>query len=183
MKKCVFTLLLFCASFLTFAQPEQGQVLLTGSLSYAKTFADKEVYSIAVEGGYLTSGRNALGLSMSYVADWAFDSFSGDIYLQDNIFIGLFDKKYIGLSEDSKFFVTLTSKAQYFKYTFDTNTTEGFIVSLSPGFTFFPTRKIGLDLSMMGLAYAKAKEADDGDFSVNLNFATTSIGVSFLIGK
>ena len=63
----------------------------------------------------------------------------------------------------------------------------GLMVALKPGFTFFATNKIGIDLSVQGLQYDIAKIEDSEEtnynFNVDFNLPSVNLGCNLYIGR
>ncbi|RNI32219.1 hypothetical protein EFA69_02515 [Rufibacter immobilis] len=75
--------------------------------------------------------------------------------------------------------------------TFSTYSNKGGGVSLAPGFVFFPTNTLGLELTMGNIGYTMMKSEPEGSdsstktssFNANLGLSSVSLGVSLYLGR
>jgi hypothetical protein len=80
-------------------------------------------------------------------------------------------------------------------YTYEDKATGGY-GNLTPGFVYFPTKKIGLELTLGSLAYSKvnskqqngqllpgSSEGSSSDFGANFSLQNLAIGASFHLGN
>ncbi len=203
MKKLILSIVAFAAaSFSSFAQTEQGKFIVGGTASYQSTKSDAdnaepaENFSLVPNFGYFVSDNFALGTGLGYTYSKA--NFSSPSGQNEAIVVRPFGRYYMGLADQFKFFGQLSIPMAFgtTKSTdangdvitkTGTSTTVG--VAVSPGFAFFPTRKVGIEFALNGISYErfKVKDADENDvegagredFSFGTNLFAPQIGIQF----
>ncbi|GHE36317.1 outer membrane beta-barrel protein [Sphingobacterium griseoflavum] len=192
MKKLFLTLTAVTAfTFATHAQTEKGKFLLGGQVGFetAKvkdTDLKQNAFSINPTVGYFVSDNWAVGTGVGY--NWA-KSEQATLTSETNAFqVAPFVRNYIGEGQ-FKFFSQLSVPMQWGK-----NTTEGaaveteskfekYGVELAPGFAFFPTSKVGIELKVRGLYFDsykdKAADRTTNTFGLDANSLAPTLGVQF----
>lgn len=171
MKKVLLSLVAVAAiTFGANAQTEKGKVILGGNVGFNSTKVEgakkSDVdFSIVPSVGYFVTNNVAIGTGVGYTYNKAVSSSK-----QNEAFVvAPFGRYYVGLSDQFKFFGQLavpmafgTNKAV------DANgdtgaklgTSTAIGVNVAPGFAFYPTKKIGIELSVNGLGYAHVENKD-----------------------
>lgn len=200
MKKLLLSLVAVSAlAFSTQAQTEKGKFMLGGNVSFdsKKTDADNAKsntsFRIVPSVGYFVDNNIAVGTGIGY----AYDKTIGGTQNQAFV-VSPFGRYYANLSESFKFFGQLAVPMAFGSAKKVDN--EGNVgdkigssteigVALSPGFAFFPTKRIGIEFSVNGLSYNnyriedadgnKVKGAGSDEFSFGANFFRPNLGVQF----
>lgn len=60
---------------------------------------------------------------------------------------------------------------------------ESKVLAVSPGFSFYPAPKVGIELSLNGLMYQFPEDEGDGTFSLDLKPLSPTTGITFLLGN
>ncbi len=203
MKKLILSIIALSGLSLgSYAQTEKGNVILGGTALYqsSKSKADNAIaaenFAILPNVGYFVSDNFAIGTGVGYTSSKP--SFASPVGLNEAFLVSPFGRYYAGLSDQFKFFgqasvpmafgtVKATDANGDAGAKFGTSTSVG--LALSPGFAYFPTKKIGIELAFSGISYksTKVKDANDNvdkgagreDFSVGSSFFNPQIGVQF----
>lgn len=199
MKKLLLSLVAVAGlAFTTQAQTEKGKFIVGGNVGFNSTKvegADKADFnfSIVPSAGYFVSDNFALGTGVGYLYN---KSVSGST-LTESIEVAPFGRYYVGLSDQFKFFGQLSVPMSFgnIKDVDDVTgdvgdkraTTTAISVKLSPGFAFFPTKRVGIEVSLDGLGYHSLteKDSDTGvkatadSFGLNVNTVMPKLGVMF----
>lgn len=198
MKKLLLSLVAVAGlAFTTQAQTEKGKIILGGSAGFNSTKlkgADKSDFNFNVipSVGYFVSDNFALGTGVGY----AYNKEVSENNLNEAFQVSPFGRYYVGLSDQFKFFGQLSvplafgsnkDVANDGKVGDKTATTTSIGVNLAPGFAFFPTKKLGIELSVGGLGYNSltVKDTPTGDkatlntFGLNANTVKANVGVMF----
>ncbi len=197
MKKLLLITAIALASFFKVsAQTEQGNILLGGAISYESDKNDigddddddaDENLTIMPMIGYFVKNNLALGAGVGYAYHKA-PSGAKESYFTVMPFGRLY--KSLG-SEQFKIFGQLAVPLQFGSFENadgdDIGESTSIGVSLSPGFSFFPTKKFGIELSFTGIEFSNYKEEDnDGDtvvdtnhFSIGADFFSPQLGLLF----
>ena len=179
------------------AQTEKGNFMLGGNVGVNSTKADgapKADFSFTVlpSVGYFISNNFAIGTGVGYEYNKTVSEKT-----QDGAFkVAPFGRYYVGLSDQFKFFGQLSVPLAFgeLKAT-DANgdnsvklgTTTKIGVEVAPGFAFFPTKKIGIELSVKGLSYENYTIKAEGtgaklktnSFGLNADTFAPRLGVQF----
>ena len=203
MKKLILSVTAVCAFVLSSsAQTEKGTFLLGGTASYQSTKSDAagakadQELNLVPNVGYFVADNFALGTGVGY----NYSKVGGASATGQNeaVVVNPFGRYYVGLSDQFKFFGQASVPMAFgtVKAT-DANgdagdkvgTSTSIGVALSPGFAYYPTKKIGIEFAFKGASYNsyKVKDANDNDidgagsedFSIGTNFFTPQIGVQF----
>ncbi|MGY0040850.1 outer membrane beta-barrel protein [Pedobacter sp. NJ-S-72] len=217
MKK-LLTIAMLCASALaTNAQTEKGKFILGGTIGYSSDKMDQQQtlnkhnnLTILPSGGYFVKDNLALGLGIGYsrvIDKYTYNTNNiSQTYSQkgttDYFMISPFVRHYINISDKFKFFSQFSvpmkwgnikseteSKNPAIEFTPDSTKTTSIGVGIEPGFAFFPTKKIGIQLSVDGLSYVWSKTEDKANsfnkdqkshaFNLGTNFFAPRIGIQF----
>ncbi|QNK61804.1 PorT family protein [Pedobacter sp. PAMC26386] len=214
MKK-LLTLAMLCASAIAVnAQTEKGKVILGGTIGYSESKNENLLYNstqtnldLLPTAGYFVRDNLALGLGAGY-SRYSLEqkSAESDFYnvktTTDYFMVSPFVRHYVNISEKFKFFSQLSVPMKWGNSKVvpkegvadDTNTFKSkntsIGVSIEPGLAYFPTKKIGIQLSVNGLSYVWNKRVnkmnnslDKGDkdnaFNLGTNFLAPRIGIQF----
>lgn len=186
--KTSLTILLIVASTMLQAQIEKGTTAITGALAYNSTKiessgfeSDNDFFSVNLQAGNFIKESLALGLALGYSKAQNNDLFA----------IGPFIRKYMMTDDKFGWFIQ-----GGLGYAFGNNSVGGTetditVISgvVSPGIVFFPSEKIGIELSLNGLSYSRQKQTVGSqeiivkDVDLNLNPLDFTVGASFYFGR
>ena len=174
------------------AQTDKGNVMLGGQAAYdyEKTVdvdGNTQNYTIMPQLGFFVEDNFALGLGLGYSGSTTkspsdIKSTSGDFAVSP------FARLYKG-EGPVKFFGQLSVPMSWGTRKVDgdkTGTTERYGAAVSPGIAYFPTSRLGIELSVKGLYYEHvAVKPESGsntkrnEFGLNVNSLQPSLGVNF----
>ncbi|WP_316823500.1 outer membrane beta-barrel protein [Pedobacter gandavensis] len=211
MKKLLLSLVAVSAfAFAAQAQTEKGKIIVGGNVAFDTHKSDasgaksNSSFQIVPSVGYFVSDNIAVGTGIGY----GYSKMNGIAGPNNNTIVnGIkntsfvvnpFGRYYANLSESFKFFGQLsvpmafgTDKAVDAEGNTGAKTgkTTEIGVALSPGFAFYPTKKIGIEFALNGLNYNTLRKEDtNGDrikgagydeFSFGANFFSPKIGIQF----
>ena len=196
MKKLFLTLsAAVVVAFAANAQTEKGKVVLGGNVSYDYTKTkdvDVKGHSLNIlpSIGFFVSDNLAVGTGIGYTYEE--NSNLSAVFNADklNAFsVAPFARLYKG-DGDFKFFGQLSVPMMWGNAKDGDDAklgnTESYGVAISPGFAYFPSSKIGIELSVKGLYYQSTSLKPEGgektttnSFGLNANSLAPSIGVQF----
>lgn len=209
MKKLLLSLVAVAAfAVSTQAQTEKGKFMLGGNVSFDTKKSDASgsksntAFQIVPSIGYFVGNNIAVGTGIGYSYSKTPGVGVGAAALpgvQNQAFVvSPFGRYYANLSESFKFFGQLSVPMAFGrdkavdadgKVGAKTGTTTEIGVALSPGFAYFPTKKIGIEFALNGLSYNnyrvdnangdRIKGAGFNEFSFGANFFSPKIGVQF----
>ena len=199
MKKLLLSMVAVAAfAFSTQAQTEKGNTMLGGNLGFNTSKTDGAVkadvnFRIVPTVGYFVSDNFAIGTGIGY----NYNKKVSTNNLNEAIEVSPFGRYYVDLSDQFKFFGQLSVPMAFGnnklvdyegnvaddKYASTTNIG----VNIAPGFAFFPTKKIGIELSVNGLGYnnytAKneltGNKVETNSFGLDANTFAPKLGVMF----
>lgn len=171
---------------------DKGAVMLGGNVSYeysnvVDVDGNTQTYSIIPQVGYFVKDNLAIGLGIGYLGGTEVDT--QDIKSTLGEFTAApFVRQYAGQGP-VKFFGQLSVPMGWGNAKVDgteIGTSERYGVAISPGLAYFPSSKIGIELSVKGLhyEYSSIDATNGGDlatnsFGLNANSWAPSIGVNF----
>lgn len=200
MKKLLLSLTAVAVlGFSASAQTEQGKTILGGTASYQSQKVDgadraSQELNLVPSIGYFVSDNFALGTGIGYqFSKSAVASATGQ---NEAVVVSPFGRYYVDLNENFKFFGQASVPMAFGNVKsvnaegdagdkVGSSTSIG--VALQPGFAYFPTKKLGIELSLNGLSYNNYK-VEDGNgtelssvdsFSIGTNFFSPQIGIQF----
>lgn len=194
MKKVLLVAIFAVAGLTASAQTEKGTVLLGGNIGFGTSKSDVDGaksstnFEIMPKAGYFVSNNTAVGLGLGY----EYNKFESGAK-SDEFTVAPFTRCYRDLSDQFKFFSELSVPVGFGSEKNAAGTkvaeTTSVGVSLAPGFAFFPTKKIGVELAFSGISYENIKTEDgngnkvDGasgsSFNIGANFFAPKLGVTF----
>ncbi|MBB6272646.1 hypothetical protein HDF26_003103 [Pedobacter cryoconitis] len=199
MKRIVlFFIALTAISANSMAQTEKGKVLLGGYLDFSTQKLNSEPksrvnFGINPTAGFFISNNLVIGAGLRYMHSSypqseinPLTNKSNDYVQKSNgIALSPFGRYYIGITPQLKFFGQLQASAEWTKFKADvpentvidySNMKSNFYsASLSPGLAIFPSKRIGIELSLSGFSYSDQKFKHKGEkFSENRNFSLSS---------
>lgn len=199
MKKLLLSLVAVSAlAFSTQAQTEKGKFIVGGNVGLNSTKvdgADKADFrfNVVPSVGYFVSDNFAVGTGVGY----NYNKQVSEGALTQSFEVAPFGRYYVGLSDQFKFFGQL-SVPMNFGNVKDVNETTGDVgdkvgtvtqigVKLSPGFAFFPTKRVGIEVSVDGLGYQNSTLKDEltgakvkvNSFGLDASTITPKLGVMF----
>lgn len=203
MKKLLLSLTAVCALALgANAQTEKGTIILGGTASYQSTKSDADGarsaqnLNLVPNAGYFVADNFALGTGVGY--NYSKSATANPVGQNESVVVSPFGRYYVGLSDQFKFFGQASVPMEFGTVKpVDVNGNSGsktgksnsIGVALSPGFSYFPTKKVGIEFAFQGASYnrVKVKDANDNDikgagsedFSVGTSFFTPQIGLQF----
>ena len=171
---------------------DKGNLMLGGNASYnyskvVDLDSNKQTYSIIPQVGYFVKDNLAIGLGIGYAGATQIDA--SDIKTITGEFsIAPYARQYAGTG-DVKFFGQLSVPMGWGNHKVagnEVSSSERYGVSLSPGVAYFPTEKLGIELSVNGLHYEYSSltpnngtKVGTNSFGLNANSLAPSIGVNF----
>ncbi|MFD1770191.1 outer membrane beta-barrel protein [Sphingobacterium suaedae] len=193
MKKLFLTLTAVTALTLASqAQTEKGKFIVGGQVGFetSKTKdSDNKAHSFSINPtvGYFVSDNWAVGTGIGY--NWSKNEAPSDRTIKQDAFqVSPFVRNYIGDGQ-FKFFSQLSVPMAWGKETEEIGSVETeakferYGVELAPGFAFFPTSKVGIELKVRGLYFDsyKDKSADltTNKFGLDANSLAPTLGVQF----
>lgn len=194
MKKVLLVAVLAVAGLTASAQTEKGKILVGGSIGLGTEKSDVDGaestvnFEIVPKVGYFVSNNIAVGLGLGY----EYNKFSDDSK-EDQVTVAPFGRYYKNLSDQFKFFGELSVPIGFGSAKDEDGEKEwestSFGVAVAPGFAFYPTKKIGIELAFSGINFESRKVEDgDGDkidaasgtsFGIGANFFAPRLGVVF----
>jgi len=179
------------------AQTEKGKFILGGNVGFNSTkvegAAKSDVsFSIVPSAGYFVSNNFALGTGVGYT----YDKQVSRLQLNEAFVVAPFGRYYVGLSDQFKFFGQLSVPMAFGNnkvVDLDGNVGEKYAsttsigVNLAPGFAFFPTKRIGIEVSVSGLSYNNlnvkneltGNEVTSNSFGLDADTFAPKLGVQF----
>ena len=208
MKKLLLSLVAVSAfAFSSQAQTEKGKIMVGGNVAFDTKKSDaagaksNTNFQIVPSVGYFVADNFAVGTGVGY----SYSKTSGIAGPNNTVISGNknssfvvspFGRYYANLSESFKFFGQLSVPMAFGKdkavdadgnVGAKTASTTEIGVALSPGFAFYPTKKIGIEFALNGLNYNNLRKEDgNGDkikgagydeFSFGANFFSPKIGI------
>ncbi|AOM80585.1 outer membrane beta-barrel protein [Pedobacter steynii] len=208
MKKLLLSLVAVSAfAFSSQAQTEKGKIMVGGNVAFDTKKSDaagaksNTNFQIVPSVGYFVADNFAVGTGVGYgysktsgIAGPNNTVISGN--KNSSFVVSPFGRYYANLSESFKFFGQLSVPMAFGKdkavdaegnVGAKTASTTEIGVALSPGFAFYPTKKIGIEFALNGLNYNNLRKEDgNGDkikgagydeFSFGANFFSPKIGI------
>lgn len=192
----------------------------SGSVANAQQDSKQSSFNFAPQIGFFVADNLALGIRGSVgsgkTIETRNDNGSPDTYHRNDrikgVTIGPFMRYYKMLGEKIAFYGQLAggyqrqtqNNSSYYSginneeyYSSEAKSTGGF-ATLSPGFVFFPTPKVGLELTVGSLSYTASKsestfqsnqsyqtsyEGNSSSFGANFGLQYLAVGASFHLGK
>ncbi len=161
------------------AQIEKGKIQLTGNFGYTRNETggnETNVFTIVPQAGLFLSDKTSLGVILGY------QSFGNSNARSTNFNYGVFGRFYKSIADRFYFF----AQPQFVLGTGETAAgvdTSSFSIGVRPGFSYFVSDKISMDLTTLGFIYDKSEEGnlERSTTSFSINPATMSLGVSFIL--
>ncbi|RZK66431.1 MAG: porin family protein [Pedobacter sp.] len=179
------------------AQTEKGKVILGGNVGFNSTkvegAAKSDVsFSIVPSVGYFVDNNFAIGTGVGY----NYNKQVSENTLNQAFVVAPFGRYYVGLSDQFKFFGQLSVPMAFGnnKIVNDNGDTGAKVasttsigVNIAPGFAFFPTKRIGIEVSVNGLGYNNLNvkneitggEVSSNSFGLEANTFAPKLGVQF----
>jgi len=174
------------------AQTEKGKFIVGGQVGF-ETSKTKDTdnkstgFSINPTVGYFVADNWAVGTGIGY--GWSKEEFTTNPTLKTDAFkVAPFVRNYVGEGQ-FKFFSQLSVPMAWGKKTSELATgdvkekTQNIGVEIAPGFAFFPTNKIGIELKVRGLYYEndknKTTDVSTNKFGLDANSLAPTLGVQF----
>ncbi len=184
MKKILLIAALFVTTLSVSAQTEKGKWLLGGSAavlsSKANEDADSETsFKVVPYVGYFINNNFALGLGIGYQEKIGGQDLTTDVIVDGEgaFVVEPFGRYYAKTASDNfKFFGQLSVPLA-----FGDNITQ-WGVRVSPGFAFFPTKKVALELALNGISYDAISDGGPSVFTIGTNFFAPRLGIVFHLG-
>jgi len=193
MKKLFLTLTAVAAlTFASQAQTEKGKFIVGGQLGFESskikdTDNKGNSFSINPTVGYFVSDNWVVGTGVGY--NWAKAESSKEASVKVDAFkVAPFVRNYVGDGQ-FKFFSQLSVPMAWGKNTVTAAGTdveskfENYGVEIAPGFAFFPTSKVGIELKVRGLYFESQKDKADNvttnKFGLDANSLAPTLGVQF----
>lgn len=198
MKKLILSIAVLSGlAFTTQAQTEKGNIILGGNVGFNSSKAEgtskSDVgFNMVPNVGYFLNDNFAIGTGVGYQYDKSVSTGK-----QNEAFVvAPFGRYYVDLSNQFKFYGQLSVPMAFgtvkdVNYNGDTGaktgTSTNIGVNLAPGFAFYPTKRIGIELSVKGLGYEHAQfknettgaKTKNNEFGLDANTFSPRIGVQF----
>jgi outer membrane protein len=197
MKKVLLSLATVVAlAFSANAQTEKGKVLFGGTLEVSSFKAEGATksnvsFTILPTAGFFVSNNFAVGTGIGYTYSKVISNGQ-----TSGVVVSPFARHYVNLSDQFKYFTQLAVPLAFGSekaVDADGNTGEklgsftSINVNLSPGFAFFPTKKVAIEVSIDGLGYQnyQTKDEETGTkatttrFGLNVDTFMPKLGVAF----
>ena len=191
MKKTLISLItIISLGFQINAQTEKGKLLLTGTLGYSSKIENKSTigydrfgpytyyyeeknteFSIVPKFGAFLADNFALGSGIGYSVKTSASLALGNS-TTNALVVNPYSRYYVSLNEKFKFFGELGVALNYGTVNIDqysshrNSNSREVNAYLSPGFAFFPTNKVSVELSFTGINY---RDFSAPSFSSNPN--------------
>ncbi|WP_443939478.1 outer membrane beta-barrel protein [Pedobacter sp. MW01-1-1] len=198
MKKLVLSLLAVVGlAYSSQAQTEKGNILLGGTVGFNSTKVTGAAkantdFSIVPNVGYFINNNFALGTGIGYTNKKTPSS----MLKRDAFVVAPFGRYYVDLSSQFKFFGQLSVPMEFGKNcATDLNgdnavklaDVSSFGVQLAPGFAFFPSKRVGIELSVSGIGYQEETiktvigdlKSTTSTFGINADTFDPKLGVQF----
>lgn len=198
MKKLLLSLVAVAAFAVSSqAQTEKGKVMVGGNIGFSTSKVDganKSDFNFRAipSVGYFVSDNIAIGTGVGY----AYDKSVSTRNLNQAFEVAPFGRYYVGLSDQFKFFGQLSVPMAFGNNkavdvegnTGDkTASTTSIGAYVSPGFAFFPTKRVGIEVSVNGLGYNNYQVKNEltgnkvktNSFGLDANTADINLGVQF----
>jgi len=198
MKKLLLSFVAVSAlAFSTQAQTEKGKFMLGGNASFNTSKVDGAKksdlsFKVIPSVGYFVSDNFAIGTGVGYRYDKAVSA----KILNQAFEVAPFGRYYVGLSDQFKFFGQLSVPMAFGNdKALDLDGKSGDKIAsttkigayVSPGFAFFPTKRIGIEFSVNGLGYnnyqvkneVTGNKVKTNSFGLEANAADINLGVQF----
>ncbi|MHB1276893.1 MAG: outer membrane beta-barrel protein [Bacteroidia bacterium] len=220
MKKTLLVIVMAFIGQQSMGQVQAGSIFVTGfgsiytesgqtsaTIGGTTTTVDNDKFSggsLGLGGGYFLTDNIAVGLGVSLTGDKWTPADTSDPELKTKGFgIGVFARYYVPMSDNFFFFGQLSYNmmtASSIRTTQGTTVTETEgpkmstnMIGISPGFTFFPTENIGLDLTFGFLGWTGSKTTSDlgnGDtmesktsgIDANFDLSSVTFGIQYFFG-
>jgi hypothetical protein len=183
MKKFILLIALATSGMVANAQLQEGSILATGGFDFESSSSDgssSSAFSVGLNGGYFIQDNFALGLTIGYGSDnlnFGFDDASVNLFA-----IGAFARYYIPYNDNFAFFGQGQLAGSFGSE--GAADISNFIFSVAPGFAYFFTERIALDMSVGVLAFSSntistsASSATTTQFDLGANLLTPRFGLS-----
>lgn len=211
MKKLIFSVILFFAFSVSFAQLEKGTILLGGRVNISAShyapgkynIQNQTSYDLSPAVGYFFTDHFAGGLELNYNHEKSYLNNSDTnniIVFTDKISgfgVGPFVRYYQKLGDKVALFGhgSFTYSASYSKRLYEDKPSDdyslessGFNAAISPGLVFFPVKKFGFQLTAGRIGYDSRKYAHNGDinskttnFTIDLGMSSWTVGAFFYL--
>jgi outer membrane protein len=203
MKKIILSITVLTGiAFASNAQTEKGKFILGGTASYTSTKSDadnakaSQNLALVPNVGYFVTNNIAVGTGIGYT--YSKTPVASNFGQTEAILVSPFARHYTNLSDQFKFFGQLSVPLAFgtvksVEADGDTGSKTGSStsvgVALSPGFAYFPTKKVGIEFAFRGISYNNTTVKDNNDndikgagredFAIGTSFFTPQIGVQF----
>ncbi|WP_421938958.1 outer membrane beta-barrel protein [Pedobacter sp.] len=179
------------------AQTEKGKIILGGNVGFNSTKVDGAPkadinFSVIPSVGYFVGNNFAIGTGVGYT----YEKSVSDRTQNGAFEVAPFGRYYVNLTDQFKFFGQLSVPLAFgTQKAVDANgdtgaklgTTTSIGVNVAPGFAFFPTKRIGIEVSVNGLGYenfqvkneATGAKVKSNSFGLEANTFAPKLGVMF----
>ncbi|WP_432714225.1 outer membrane beta-barrel protein [Pedobacter sp.] len=199
MKRLLLSIVALVAfTFSTQAQTEKGNVLLGGKVGFGSSKTDgankADVnYNLVPTVGYFVGDNFAVGTGVGY----NYNKEVSHKNLNKAFEVSPFGRYYVDVADQFKFFGQLSVPMAFGSNTLVDNdgkkadskyaSTTSIGVNLAPGFAYYPTKKVGIEVSVNGLGYnnyavkdeATGAKVKTNSFGLDANAFAPKLGVIF----
>ncbi len=201
MKKLILSIAVLTGLALTTqAQTEKGNWMLGGSLSFESSKSDAtnakaiQNFSIVPSIGYFISENIAIGTGLGYAqTNIGVASGVGNVGQTQAFVVAPFGRYYVPVAEKFSFFGQAAVPLAFGsaketdadgKAGDKVGSSTAMGIAVSPGFAYFPSKKIGIEFAFTGLSYSNLRVEDkDGNEVKGAGNDTISIGADFFPPK
>jgi len=182
MKKIILSLAVAAMSFAASAQTSAGTMMFGGELGFQsytpKGGSANSAFGLGLNGGYFLQDKLAVMVGIGFEGEDKGGVRSG---LKSGLNFNLGAQKYWELA--SGFYLTGGAGFGYFSQTdLLDNKNSGFGISVTPGFTWFPTANWGISMNTAPWLYFNSSDAGSG-WGLNPNVSGLGLGVAYYMGK
>lgn len=218
MKKTLFVIVMAFIGQQSMGQVQTGSIFVTGFGSFYSdggetttsitgnppTTTEHDKYSggsFGIGGGYFLSDNIAVGAGVSMYGTKMTPVDTADPERKTNGFsFGVFARYYVPMSDNFYFFGQLSYSLMTGSSSMTQGGTEtegpkmmGHMIGIQPGFTFFPTSRIGLDLTFGNIGWSGTTtktdlgggntiESKTSGLDVNFDLTSVTFGVQYFFG-
>lgn len=215
MRKLLTLAMLSAFALAANAQTEKGKTIVGGTIGYSNDKNNNDhvdskqtTFTLLPSIGYFIKDNLALGLGIGYSSVTANTSEKSEFLMNqknktDNFIVSPFIRHYVNISDQFKFFSQLSVPMRWGNVKTEVGSgnpavnyvpgssykTSSIGVSIAPGLAYFPTRRIGIQLSVDGLSYFwnKAEHKNQSpesvsksnEFNFGTDFFAPKIGIQF----
>lgn len=184
MKKILLSIAMVVAGAAAYAQVNQGNIMLGGTLYYQSadngSGTSESVFGLGANGGYFLSDGLAVGAKLAFQGEDKGGIRSGN---KSEFTFGLFGRKYMELGSGFYMYGNLGFDYMMRKTAADADN-NGFMIGAEPGFAWFPAPKWGIHMGLGNWIYFyNNTDAKSSGFGLTPQVGGMSLSVNYFLGK